>query len=53
VTYELNAYCDNPHAMARLYTALCRIPLFVTIHILLDQSPIYDGGAAVLDRVTI
>jgi small-conductance mechanosensitive channel len=22
VTYELNAYCDNPHSMARFYTAM-------------------------------
>jgi small-conductance mechanosensitive channel len=24
ITYELNAYCDNPQAMASLYTALHR-----------------------------
>lgn len=44
VTYELNAYCDDPHAMSRLYTAMHRniLDLF-NEHGVQIMTPAYEG----------
>jgi small-conductance mechanosensitive channel len=44
VTYELNAYCDNPHAMAQLYTAMHQNVLDVfNEHGVQIMTPAYEG----------
>ncbi len=44
VTYELNAYCDDPHAMARLYTAMHQNILDVfNEHGVQIMTPAYEG----------
>ncbi|TLM99170.1 mechanosensitive ion channel family protein, partial [bacterium] len=44
VNYELNAYCDDPHAMARLYTAMHRNILDVfNEHGVQIMTPAYEG----------
>ena len=44
VTYELNAYCDNPQAMARLYTAMHQNILDVfNEHGVQIMTPAYEG----------
>jgi len=44
VTYELNAYCDNPHAMAQLYTAMHQNILDVfNEHGVQIMTPAYEG----------
>jgi small-conductance mechanosensitive channel len=44
VTYELNVYCDNPHAMMSLYTALHRNILDVfNEHGVQIMTPAYEG----------
>jgi small-conductance mechanosensitive channel len=44
VTYELNAYCDDPQAMARLYTALHQNVLDVfNEHGVQIMTPAYEG----------
>ena len=47
VTYELNAYCDDPHAMASLYTALHRQVLDVFNQYGVQiMTPAYEGDPA-------
>jgi small-conductance mechanosensitive channel len=44
VTYELNAYCDNPQAMPQLYTALHQNILDVfNEHGVQIMTPTYEG----------
>ena len=44
ITYELNAYCDNPHAMAQLYTAMHQNVLDVfNEHGVQIMTPAYEG----------
>jgi small-conductance mechanosensitive channel len=44
VTYELNAYCDNPHAMASLYTAMHQNILDIfNEHGVQIMTPAYEG----------
>ena len=44
VTYELNAYCDDPQAMARLYTAMHQNVLDVfNEHGVQIMTPAYEG----------
>ena len=44
VTYELNAYCDDPHAIARLYTAMHQNILDVfNEHGVQIMTPAYEG----------
>jgi small-conductance mechanosensitive channel len=44
VTYELNAYCDNPQAMGRLYTAMHQNVLDVfNEHGVQIMTPAYEG----------
>jgi small-conductance mechanosensitive channel len=44
ITYELNAYCDNPHAMAQLYTAMHQNILDVfNEHGVQIMTPAYEG----------
>ena len=44
VTYELNAYCDNPQAMGRLYTAMHQNILDVfNEHGVQIMTPAYEG----------
>jgi small-conductance mechanosensitive channel len=44
VTYELNAYCDDPHAMGRLYTAMHQNVLDVfNEHGVQIMTPAYEG----------
>ena len=44
VTYELNAYCDDPQAMARLYTAMHQNILDVfNEHGVQIMTPAYEG----------
>ena len=44
VTYELNAYCNDPHAMARLYTAMHQNVLDVfNEHDVQIMTPAYEG----------
>jgi small-conductance mechanosensitive channel len=48
VTYELNAYCDNPQAMARLYTAMHQNILDVfNEHGVQIMTPAYEGDPEV------
>jgi small-conductance mechanosensitive channel len=48
VTYELNAYCDNAQAMARLYTAMHRSVLDVfNEHGVQIMTPAYEGDPEV------
>ena len=47
VTYELNVYCDTPHAMASLYTALHREVLDVFNQYGVQiMTPAYEGDPA-------
>ena len=44
VTYELNAYCNDPHAMARLYTAMHQNILDIfNEHGVQIMTPAYEG----------
>lgn len=44
VTYEINVYCGNPHAMAQIYTALHRNILDVfNEHGIQIMTPAYEG----------
>jgi len=44
VTYEINVYCDNPHAMAQIYTGLHRNILDVfNEHGIQIMTPAYEG----------
>ncbi len=44
ITYELNAYCDNPHAMGPLYTAMHQNILDVfNEHGVQIMTPAYEG----------
>ena len=44
VTYEINVYCDDPHAMAQIYTALHRNILDVfNEHGIQIMTPAYEG----------
>jgi small-conductance mechanosensitive channel len=44
VNYELNAYCDNPHAMARLYTVMHQNILDIfNEHGVQIMTPAYEG----------
>jgi len=48
VAYELNAYCDDPHAMARLYTAMHQNILDVfNEHGVQIMTPAYEGDPEV------
>ena len=44
MTYELNAYCNDPHLMARLYTAMHQNVLDVfNEHGVQIMTPAYEG----------
>jgi len=48
ITYEINVYCGNPHAMAQIYTALHRNILDVfNEHGIQIMTPAYEGDPEV------